>query len=223
MSKVEANTKNPVLDMAVISSHDALAFARKDLLAQLDLSQLSNQSKLYAAAQDPIGGNMAVGYTLYASSIVYRTDLVEINSWADLLDEKLAGNVARPNITGTQGPLTLMMLNKAAGNEGTDFTGGTSRVLLRTEAGNATVRLAGFEKRKSAEMSSGQQQRLALARSLVMEPKVLLLDEPLSNLDARLRLKMRTGLQRVQKKTGVTMVFVTRDQVEALGPQTGSF
>jgi putative spermidine/putrescine transport system ATP-binding protein len=86
----------------------------------------------------------------------------------------------------------------------------------RTEAGIATVGLSGFEKRKPTEMSGGQQQRLALARSLVMEPKVLLLDEPLSNLDARLRLEMRTELQRVQKKTGVTMVFVTHDQAEAL-------
>ena len=123
MSKIEANAADPVIDMAVISSHDALALARKDLLTPLDISQLSNHSKLYPAAQDPIGGNMAVGYTFYASSIVYRTDLVEIDSWADLLDEELAGNVALPNITGTQGPLTLMMLNKAAGNDGTDFTG----------------------------------------------------------------------------------------------------
>jgi putative spermidine/putrescine transport system ATP-binding protein len=65
-------------------------------------------------------------------------------------------------------------------------------------------------------MSGGQQQRLSLARSLVMEPKVLLLDEPLSNLDARLRLEMRTELQRVQRDTGITMVFVTHDQTEAL-------
>jgi putative spermidine/putrescine transport system substrate-binding protein len=122
MSKIEANAADPVIDMAVISSHDALALARKDLLAQLDISALSNHSKLYAAAQDPIGGNLAVGYTFYASSIVYRTDLVEIDSWADLLDEKLAGNVALPNITGTQGPLTLMMLGKASGSEGTDYT-----------------------------------------------------------------------------------------------------
>lgn len=123
MSKIEANAADPVIDMAVISSHDALALARKDLLAQLDISQLSSHELLYPAAQDPIGDNMAVGYTFYASSIVYRTDLVEINSWADLLGEDLAGNVSLPNITGTQGPLTLMMLNKAAGNEGTDFTG----------------------------------------------------------------------------------------------------
>lgn len=91
-----------------------------------------------------------------------------------------------------------------------------AEVQARTEAGMATVGLTGFEKRKPAEMSGGQQQRLALARSLVMEPKVLLLDEPLSNLDARLRLEMRNELQRVQRDTGVTMVFVTHDQSEAL-------
>ena len=91
-----------------------------------------------------------------------------------------------------------------------------AEIRSRTEAGMATVGLTGFEARKPAEMSGGQQQRLALARSLVMEPKVLLLDEPLSNLDARLRLEMRTELQRVQKDTGVTMVFVTHDQSEAL-------
>lgn len=91
-----------------------------------------------------------------------------------------------------------------------------AEIRAKTEAGLATVGLTGFDGRKPAEMSGGQQQRLALARSLVMEPKVLLLDEPLSNLDARLRLEMRTELQRVQKETGVTMVFVTHDQSEAL-------
>ncbi|MEO0980180.1 MAG: ABC transporter ATP-binding protein, partial [Pseudomonadota bacterium] len=91
-----------------------------------------------------------------------------------------------------------------------------AQVQSRTEAGMATVGLTGFEARKPAELSGGQQQRLALARSLVMEPKVLLLDEPLSNLDARLRLEMRNELQRVQKDTGITMVFVTHDQSEAL-------
>ncbi|TMV62537.1 ABC transporter ATP-binding protein, partial [Thioclava sp. BHET1] len=83
-------------------------------------------------------------------------------------------------------------------------------------AGLASVGLAEMAKRKPAELSGGQQQRVALARSLVMEPKLLLLDEPLSNLDARLRLEMRTELQRVQKETGVTMIFVTHDQGEAL-------
>jgi putative spermidine/putrescine transport system ATP-binding protein len=76
--------------------------------------------------------------------------------------------------------------------------------------------LTDFAKRMPTDLSGGQQQRVSLARSLVMKPKVLLLDEPLSNLDARLRLEMRTELQQVQKETGVTMVFVTHDQSEAL-------
>jgi putative spermidine/putrescine transport system ATP-binding protein len=86
----------------------------------------------------------------------------------------------------------------------------------RAEAGLKSVGLLAFAGRKPPELSGGQQQRVALARSMVMEPKVLLLDEPLSNLDARLRLDMRTELQRVQAETGVTMIFVTHDQAEAL-------
>lgn len=80
----------------------------------------------------------------------------------------------------------------------------------------ASVGLTPFARRKTPDLSGGQQQRVALARSMVMEPKVLMLDEPLSNLDARLRLEMRTELQRVQKQSGLTMIFVTHDQVEAL-------
>jgi len=86
----------------------------------------------------------------------------------------------------------------------------------KVRAGLATVGLSGFADRAPAALSGGQQQRVALARSLVMNPKVLLLDEPLSNLDARLRLEMRLELQRVQRETGVTMIFVTHDQSEAL-------
>lgn len=122
MTKIEANAADPVVDMAVMSSHDALSLARKGLLAELDLTKLSNHSKLYPAAQDPIGGNMAVGYTFYASSIVYRSDLIEIDSWADLLGDEVAGRVSLPNITGTQGPLTLLMLGKALGKGPTDFS-----------------------------------------------------------------------------------------------------
>ena len=83
-------------------------------------------------------------------------------------------------------------------------------------AGLETVGLTDYAKRQPTDLSGGQQQRVSLAHSLVMQPKVLLLDEPLSNLDARLRLEMRTELQRVQTETGVTMVFVTHDQSEAL-------
>jgi putative spermidine/putrescine transport system substrate-binding protein len=128
MAKIEANAADPVIDMAVISSHDALSLAQKGLLQPIDSAKLSSFDELYPAAQDPIGGNMAVGYTFYASSIVYREDLVSIESWADLLSDEMKGRVALPNITGTQGPLTLMMLDKAAGGDASDFSGTISTI-----------------------------------------------------------------------------------------------
>jgi iron(III) transport system ATP-binding protein len=80
----------------------------------------------------------------------------------------------------------------------------------------ALVNLAGLEQRYPNELSGGQQQRVALARSLVVEPEILLLDEPLSNLDAKLRERMRTELKVLQRRTGITFVYVTHDQAEAL-------
>ena len=70
--------------------------------------------------------------------------------------------------------------------------------------------------RKPGELSGGQQQRVAIARALVKRPKVLLLDEPLSNLDARLRLQTREEIKRIQRETGITTIFVTHDQEEAM-------
>jgi len=78
------------------------------------------------------------------------------------------------------------------------------------------VRLSGFGNRKPHQLSGGQQQRVALARALVIRPDVLLLDEPLSNLDAKLREEMRVETKRIQKNVGITTVYVTHDQVEAL-------
>ena len=78
-----------------------------------------------------------------------------------------------------------------------------------------TVELSGLEKRKPHELSGGQQQRVALARGLVMRPRILLLDEPLSNLDAKLREKMRKDIRQIQKDLKLTMVYVTHDQKEA--------
>jgi putative spermidine/putrescine transport system ATP-binding protein len=78
------------------------------------------------------------------------------------------------------------------------------------------VKLAGFGERKVSQLSGGQQQRAAIARSLVIEPELLLLDEPLSNLDAKLRDEMRDEIRDIQARTGVTAIFVTHDQDEAL-------
>jgi iron(III) transport system ATP-binding protein len=78
------------------------------------------------------------------------------------------------------------------------------------------VGLEGLDRRYPSQLSGGQQQRVALARSLVVEPRILLLDEPLSNLDAKLRERMRWELKQLQRRTGITFVYVTHDQTEAM-------
>ena len=78
------------------------------------------------------------------------------------------------------------------------------------------VGLAGYENRLPSQLSGGQQQRVALARALVLEPKILLLDEPFSSLDAALRVRLREELLRIQRQLGITTIFVTHDQEEAL-------
>ncbi len=78
------------------------------------------------------------------------------------------------------------------------------------------VELTGMESRMTNQLSGGQQQRVALARALVIEPSVLLFDEPLSNLDAKLRVTMRTEIRRIQQEVGITAIYVTHDQSEAM-------
>jgi iron(III) transport system ATP-binding protein len=86
----------------------------------------------------------------------------------------------------------------------------------RVEETLALVNLQGLQNRLPSQLSGGQQQRVALARSLVVEPGILLLDEPLSNLDAKLRERMRTELKQLQRRTRITFIYVTHDQAEAL-------
>jgi iron(III) transport system ATP-binding protein len=86
----------------------------------------------------------------------------------------------------------------------------------RSDAALELVGLAGYGARRPGQLSGGQQQRVALARTLAIEPEVLLLDEPLSNLDAKLRVQMRQELLRLHRRLGITTIFVTHDQEEAM-------
>lgn len=91
-----------------------------------------------------------------------------------------------------------------------------SEIQAKVESALALVDLAGFGSRLPTQLSGGQQQRVALARALVDRPAVLLLDEPLSALDAKIRAELREGLKRLQRETGITFIYVTHDQEEAL-------
>ena len=91
-----------------------------------------------------------------------------------------------------------------------------ARIRKRVDELLALLKIEQFEKRYPAELSGGQQQRVAIARTLAPSPKVLFMDEPLSNLDAKLRLEMRSELQRLHIDTGSTFIYVTHDQMEAM-------
>ncbi len=93
---------------------------------------------------------------------------------------------------------------------------GKAEMEARADEVAALVQISDYMDRKPRELSGGQQQRVAIARGLVKLPRLLLLDEPLSNLDARLRLRTREEIKRIQLKTGITTVFVTHDQEEAM-------
>ena len=98
-----------------------------------------------------------------------------------------------------------------------DSLDGSELVLVDIDPAAAKlVQIEELMDRKPGEMSGGQQQRVAIARALVKMPRVLLLDEPLSNLDARLRLQTREEIRRIQRETGITTIFVTHDQEEAM-------
>ena len=99
-----------------------------------------------------------------------------------------------------------LRINKVAAEE----------IRRRVESTSQYLGIQGLEMRSPGEISGGQQQRVALARALVMEPEVLLLDEPLSNLDAKLRMNIRAELRQLQKRLGISTVYVTHDQAEAL-------
>jgi putative spermidine/putrescine transport system ATP-binding protein len=100
---------------------------------------------------------------------------------------------------------------------------GAGDIARRVRDALALVQLEGLEQRAIRQLSGGQQQRVAIARALAIDPLVLLMDEPLSNLDAQLRRQMRVELRRLQRQVGITTIFVTHDQEEAPPSRTGSW
>ena len=91
-----------------------------------------------------------------------------------------------------------------------------AEIKRRVDSALELVQLPGLGRRYPSELSGGQQQRVALARALIIEPKILLLDEPLANLDAKLRDEMRTFIRELQQRVGITTIYVTHDQAEAM-------
>ncbi|KFI25413.1 ABC transporter substrate-binding protein [Haematobacter missouriensis] len=128
LAKMEANKSKPVIDMAVVSMADALQASRAGLIDTIDTAKLTNYDKLYDIAKDPNGDGMSVGYTFYATSIVYRTDKMKIESWADLLKDDVVSHIAFPNVTTNQGPPALYMLGIALGQDTPDLKGAIEAV-----------------------------------------------------------------------------------------------
>jgi iron(III) transport system ATP-binding protein len=157
-----------------------------------------------AGLEKPDAGDIAIGGTVVYSSAkrthvpAHKRDIgMVFQSYAIWPHMTVFENVAFPLRVGNK---------KYPGSE-------VSRKVLEALR---IVELHGLEGRMATQLSGGQQQRLALARALVREPRVLLLDEPLSNLDAKLREQMRGELRELQRRVGITTLYVTHDQVEAL-------
>ena len=152
--------------------------------------------RLIAGLEPPTAGKIFIGdQEVTHLSATYRRVSMVFQSYALFPHMSVAENVAYG--------LTVKRVPK-------------SEARARAEEGLAMVGLQGFSDRLPSELSGGQQQRVAVARAIVLEPEVLLLDEPLSNLDAKLRRHVREEIREIQQRLGLTAVYVTHDQEEAM-------
>lgn len=185
---------------------DGLSFRleRGEILSLLGPSGCGKSTtlRMIAGIEVPDGGEIRIGGEVVASTATRtfvpadRRDIgLVFQSYAIWPHMSVAQNVGYP--------LEVRRVPKA-------------QIAERVAAVLNLVNLSGFEGRVATSLSGGQQQRVALARALVYNPRLLLLDEPLSNLDARLRDELRLELRRIQRELGLTILYVTHDQVEAL-------
>jgi putative spermidine/putrescine transport system ATP-binding protein len=175
-----------------------LSVRRGELVAFLGPSGCGKTTtlRMIAGLAAPSGGRIVVGGRDVTNLPPHQRDMgLVFQSYALFPHMTVAGNVAF----------------------GLEMRGAT-REEIRTRVARALsmVQLEGLAARRPRELSGGQQQRVALTRALVIKPSILLLDEPLSNLDAKLRDEMRAQIREIQQQLGITTVFVTHDQVEAL-------
>ena len=156
----------------------------------------STTLRMFAGLLAPTSGQITIG----------GQDIVSRPPWERNLGLVFQSYALFPHMTVAQNVAFGLRLRKV----------GKEETAARVAEALRAVRLDGFGHRRPAELSGGQQQRVAIARAIVIEPEILLLDEPLSNLDARLRDEMRFEIRDIQTRTGITTLFVTHDQQEAL-------
>ena len=156
----------------------------------------STTLRMFAGLLAPTRGTITIG----------GRDISGAPAWERNLGVVFQSYALFPHMTVTENVAFGLKLRKLARDD----------IRARVVEALRAVRLDGFGDRRPAELSGGQQQRVAIARAIVIEPEILLLDEPLSNLDARLRDEMRFELRDIQRRVGITTLFVTHDQQEAL-------
>ncbi len=202
MSSVTITNVTKAFGEVVVLQQFNEVFADKEFITLLGPSGCGKTTmlRMIAGFEKPTSGEIYIGDQLVSSEKVFippeRRDIgMVFQSYAVWPHMTVFDNVAYP--------LRIARVPKA------EVKGRVEKVL-------EIVHLTQYAKRIPSQLSGGQQQRVALGRALVAEPKLLLLDEPLSNLDAKLRESMRFEIKEIQRKLGITVVYVTHDQVEAM-------